>query len=301
MSDEQPVTVEALRQIHEAAVTLAWMPSDLHLRLARLHRDLKDRPGKFLQEVREILNDCKKVYDAHETSLTWPVVDLLKVANAEVEPPIEVAGGVKARCLLGIVHGVIHPYVLLGHEFALREEFKDHSDADLVKWVWDEVQTIPRPDPTELVMRLSGEYARTARLLKESTAETSEKPETSAGEVKVSARKVLEPPPPLPDGPCNPFSVRWGGKPYKVGRKRKRLLWDLLDFFWNRESAKFSEMTGDEKPWTVEVSDQARASAVNRFNSEIMVLVPNFPWTLHVSGAEIYKEWKNPPKSPGGE
>ena len=93
----------------------------------------------------------------------------------------------------------------------------------------------------------------------------------------------------LADGPRDPFSLCWKKKIYKIGSKRKRQVWDLLEFFWERESATFAELTGDGKPWSTAVSDGARRSAVNRFNLELR-RVPDFTWTLHVSKTKVYKE-----------
>lgn len=99
--------------------------------------------------------------------------------------------------------------------------------------------------------------------------------------------KTTEREPNHPDGPEDPYWLWWNSKRHKVGSNRARRTYDLLTFFWNRESATFQELTGPGKPWTEAVQDHAFSNAASNFNND---MPRGFPWRLRTGGRRMFKE-----------
>ena len=94
------------------------------------------------------------------------------------------------------------------------------------------------------------------------------------------------------DEPVAPQWLRWRGKLVRIGTRRSRLCWQLLDYFWTRPSATFQELQGPGKPWPDPVSESAIATAVNRFNT---VEPADFPWRLATKAYWVFKESRENP------
>src|SRR5262249_7906852 len=60
-----------------------------------------------------------------------------------------------------------------------------------------------------------------------------------------------------PDGPDPPLWFWWKGRRHRIGKKRSRLSWLLLDYFWNRDSSTYEDLQGPGLPWSDPVSDTA--------------------------------------------
>jgi len=96
------------------------------------------------------------------------------------------------------------------------------------------------------------------------------------------------------DGPEPPHWLWFNGKRHRIGTKRSRLSWLLLEYFWARDSAIYEDLQGPGKPWLDPVTDSAVATAVNRFNNEMPA---GFPWKLITKGRHVAKEsGENPAK-----
>lgn len=90
-----------------------------------------------------------------------------------------------------------------------------------------------------------------------------------------------------PDGPEDPYWLWWKGERHKVGSDRARRTYDLLMFFWRRESATFEELVGHGKPWTEAVQDHAFSNSASNFNN---AMPRGFPWRLRTGGRRMFKE-----------
>jgi hypothetical protein len=66
----------------------------------------------------------------------------------------------------------------------------------------------------------------------------------------------------------------------------------LLAFFWSRNEADYEHLVGQGMPWSDAVSDQAFATAVNRFNSEAP---PGLPWRLATKDRRVFKKSRENP------
>ncbi|HLN30750.1 MAG TPA: hypothetical protein VK395_23630 [Gemmataceae bacterium] len=89
-----------------------------------------------------------------------------------------------------------------------------------------------------------------------------------------------------PDGPEPPHWLRWKTDRLQIGSAKSRLPWQLLNYFWARDSASYEELQGPGKPWPDPVSESAIATAVNRFNNAM----PNdFPWRLATKQYHVHK------------
>lgn len=90
-----------------------------------------------------------------------------------------------------------------------------------------------------------------------------------------------------PDGPEDPYWLWWKGERYPLGSNRKRQAYELLTFFWSRESATFQELVGTGKPWTEAVEDHTFSNAASNFNNDLPL---GFPWRLRTGGRRMFKE-----------
>jgi hypothetical protein len=89
------------------------------------------------------------------------------------------------------------------------------------------------------------------------------------------------------NGPEPPFWLWWNNQKLRIGRKQYNLNWRLLDFFWNRDSATFAELQGQEKPWANPVADSTISTAILRFNNGVWP--PDFPWKLATENRSVVK------------
>ena len=96
---------------------------------------------------------------------------------------------------------------------------------------------------------------------------------------------------PHADGPEAPHWVWLGGKQHRIGEGRAKLSWELLNYFWDRNSATYEELQGPGMPWQNDVEDPTIPTAVNRFNNEVP---PALPWRLGTKGRTVYKEDRKP-------
>jgi hypothetical protein len=96
---------------------------------------------------------------------------------------------------------------------------------------------------------------------------------------------------PLHRGPEPPYFLRWsdGEKTWKIqiGNGPGNRSWKLLEYFWTRDTASYTELQGEGKPWENPVTDSGISSAVNRFNNEPWP--PDFPWRLRVAKGNVLK------------
>jgi hypothetical protein len=93
--------------------------------------------------------------------------------------------------------------------------------------------------------------------------------------------------PDRPDGPEPPHWLWFKGKRHRIGRRRSRLSWLLLDYFWRRDSESFGNLQGPGLPWPDPVNDSAIATAVNRFNN---ALPAGFAWKLATKNRTVFKQ-----------
>src|SRR5262249_16336425 len=82
------------------------------------------------------------------------------------------------------------------------------------------------------------------------------------------------------DGPEAPRWLWWQDQRQDIAGDRGRLLFDLLQFMWDRDSATFDDLTGPGKPWPQRPSnDSAYSTTVNRLN----IRLPSaLPWKLGI-------------------
>jgi hypothetical protein len=106
------------------------------------------------------------------------------------------------------------------------------------------------------------------------------------------AEQLRERDPKHPDGPEPPHWLWWKHKRYQIGSGRSALSWRLLDYFWNRDSARFEDLQGAGMPWSDPVNDSTIGTAVNRFAN---ALPPGFPWTLATKNRCVFKESRQNP------
>jgi hypothetical protein len=95
-----------------------------------------------------------------------------------------------------------------------------------------------------------------------------------------------------PDGPEAPHWLWLKNQRYQIGKKRSRISWVLLLYFWNRESATYEDLQGPGKPWPDPVTDSAVSTAANRFNTE---MPSGFPWKLVTKGRCVARESRENP------
>jgi hypothetical protein len=96
-----------------------------------------------------------------------------------------------------------------------------------------------------------------------------------------------------PDGPEAPHWLWFKNKRRRIGAKRAKRSWELLNYFWERDSATYEELQGPGKPWVDPVNDSTISTATGRFNNE---MPPGFPWKLTTKNRCVTKESRqNPP------
>jgi len=92
---------------------------------------------------------------------------------------------------------------------------------------------------------------------------------------------------PHPDGPEDPHWLWLNNERHKIGNGRAKQCYDLLKYFWSRESETFQGLLGNGKPWIDPVGDNAFSVAATRFNNN---MPKGFPWKLKVDGRCMFKE-----------
>jgi hypothetical protein len=131
-------------------------------------------------------------------------------------------------------------------------------------------------------------FRRWERVLSESASQ----PESARTGPSAKVNQLLGGPTPRADGPEAPHWLWLNNIRHRIGKGRSRLSWQLLQYFWLRDSATYEDLQGSDKPWPDPVNDSAVSTAVNRFNTD---MPRGFRWKLVTKNRCVAKESRENP------